>query len=75
MKTVRLENFKTQTTLLLKEFKDKNYLTELEKVLQVKPVPIDKITLIFKSKKNDVLILLLVKSMLLKLRIRHNSFI
>jgi hypothetical protein len=38
IKATRLEYFKIQTTLLLKEFKKDNYLKNLEKALEVKPV-------------------------------------
>jgi hypothetical protein len=45
----RIANFKAQTDLLLDELSTKDYLTNLEKALRIKPVEVSKMTFVTKS--------------------------
>lgn len=51
LKNSRLENFKAQTNLLLDELNTKDYLTNLEKAIRIKPVEVSKMTFVVKSIK------------------------
>jgi hypothetical protein len=49
LKNSRIANFKAQTDLLLDELSTKDYLSNLEKALRIKPVEVSKMTFVTKS--------------------------